>query len=245
LISQLHRSGIDSEVFGFDVYSLDETSTQREFADSIRLLELQNSKAYVSFRTAIENVSQIHLAERFGFEFVETQFRTVLKLRKEFDTSKFPYDYIRIEDESKLQEALIIAKSTIEHDRFSRDPVIGKELSGERYERYLRDSFERHDDEIWCVQSRETGRLLTFRSHRIIDDREVSLLIGGVHPDFKNLGLGVVSSHFCFNQLRESNFKRAVTHISAANVPILNLEVGHFDFQVISSFVILRKLINF
>jgi hypothetical protein len=245
LISQLRRSEIDSEVFGVDVYSLAEPSTQKDFSEAITYLQLQNSKTYISFRTSIENISQIHLAEKFGFEFVETQLQTVLKLRKDFDTSRFPYDYVRIDEKSKLQEALVIAKSTIEHDRFSRDPMIGKELSGERYQRYLQDSFEREDDEIWSVQSKETGRLLTFRSHRIIDDKEVSLLIGGVHPEFKNLGLGVVSSHFCFNQLKESGFKRAVTHISSANIPILNLEVGHFNFQVVSTFVILRKLINF
>lgn len=245
MIPQLTRSEIDSEVFGFDVYSLDERSDQNTFSEAMSSLEAQTSKIYVSFRTAIENLAQIHLAEKFGFEFVETQLQTILRLRHEFDTSRFPYDYICIDSEQKLQEALFIAKSTIEHDRFSRDPLIGKELSGERYERYLRNSFDRQDDEIWCVQSKDTGRLLTFRSHRIVNDSEVSLLIGGVHPDFKNLGLGVVSSHFCFNQLRMSGFKRAGTHISSANIPILNLEIGHFNFQVNQTFVILRKLINF
>jgi hypothetical protein len=66
------------------------------------------------------------------------------------------------------------------------------------------------------------------------------LLLGGVHPNYKNIGLGVISSHYCFNQLKDDGFKRVITHISAANMPIINLELGHFGFKVEDVCVVLR-----
>ena len=70
------------------------------------------------------------------------------------------------------------------------------------------------------------------------------LLLGGVHPNHKNVGLGVISSHFCFNQLKENGYKQAITHVSAANIPILNLEVGHFGFKVEETYVVLRAIFH-
>jgi hypothetical protein len=155
-----------------------------------------------------------------------------------------PYEYVLVDNHNDLAQVLKIAGATIEHDRYSRDPKIGKQISGDRYQRYLLDSFQREDDQIWSVRSKATKEILTFRSHRSVNEKEVNLLIGGVHPDHKSVGLGVVSSYFCFNQLRSMGYKRATTHISAANIPIINLEVNHLNFRVTDTFVVLRKVIN-
>jgi hypothetical protein len=71
---------------------------------------------------------------------------------------------------------------------------------------------------------------------------EVNLLIGGVHPEFKDIGLGIISSHFCFNQLRLSGYRRAITHISAANTPIMNLELGHLGFRLSQTYIVMRAI---
>lgn len=233
---------IDSEVMELSAWTLSEVQSESDFHDVIQSVGNSLHTNYITCKLPIENIHLIHAAEAAGFHFVETQFKTSLRLNKTFNTSKYPYDYLALDSSDDLSEVFEIAENTIEHDRFSRDPRVGSTASGLRYRKYLEDSFQRDDDEIWVVKSRSTGQILTFRSHRRVSSEEVSLLIGGVHPNFKDVGLGIVSSHFCFNQLRQAGYRRAVTHISAANTPIVNLEVGHLGFRVIQTYVVLRAI---
>ena len=235
---------VDSEALSLNAWNLTEIESAGDFQLAIKSVTQNPGRNYVTCKLPIESLELVHAAESAGFSFVETQFQTILRLTKTFDTSKYPYEYVPVLSDDQLSEVLQIAETTIEHDRFSRDPKIGSGSSGLRYRRYLEDSYNKDKDEIWAVKSKMTGKLLTFRSHRVINETEVSLLLGGVHRDFKNVGLGVVSSHFCFNQLRDAGYRRAITHISAANVPILNLEVGHFDFKIQKSYVVMRADLN-
>ena len=234
---------IDSDVLNLAVWSLSDVEFESDFPDVIQSISGFQKSNYITCKLPIESIHLIHAAEAAGFHFVETQFKTIIRLNRTFDTSKYPYDYVNLKSSDDLSEVLRIAESTIEHDRFSRDPKIGSKASGLRYRNYLEDSFQRDNDEIWVVKSRSSGRILTFRSHRHVSKDEVSLLIGGVHPDFKDIGLGIISSHFCFNQLREAGYRRAVTHISAANTPIVNLELGLLGFRVRQTYVVMRALI--
>lgn len=233
---------IDSKVFDLSAWNLSDIESESDFLEVIQSVSNSQNTNYITCKLPIESIHLIHAAEAAGFQFVETQFKTTLRLNKTFDVSKYPYDYVALESPDDLPEVLKIAESTIEHDRFSRDPKIGSMASGLRYRKYLEDSFQRDDDEIWVVKSRSTGQILTFRSHRRVSKEEVSLLIGGVHPDFKDVGLGIISSHFCFNQLRQAGYRRAVTQISAANTPIVNLEVGHLGFRVGQTYVVMRAI---
>lgn len=231
---------IDSEALGLNAWNLSEIGTVDDFQSAIKSVASYSGRSYITCKLPIENLDFIHAAESAGFSFVETQFQTALKLTRTFDTSTYPYEYVPVLSESQLSEVQQIAETSFEHDRYSRDPRIGRNLSALRYRRYLENSYNNDKDEIWAVRSRVTGDLLTFRSHRVINKSEVTLLLGGVHHDFKKLGLGVVSSHFCFNHLRDAGFRRAITHISAANIPIVNLEVGYLGFKVVKSCVVMR-----
>lgn len=233
---------VDSEVLELSAWSLSDIQSESDFVEAIQSLSGSKTTNYITCKLPIEGIHLIHAAEEAGFHYVETQFKTTLRLNKTFDTSKYPYDYVCLDSSDDLPEVLKIAENTIEHDRFSRDPRIGLKASGLRYRTYIEDSFQRESDEIWVVRSRSTGQVLTFRSHRRVNEDEVILLIGGVHPDFKDVGLGIISSHFCFNQLRQAGYRRAVTHISAANTPIVNLEVGHLGFRVGQTYVVMRAI---
>ncbi len=233
---------VDSKVLELSAWNLSGIVSESDFLEAIQSVESSETTNYITCKLPIESIYLIHAAETAGFHFVETQFKTVLRLNKSFDTAKYPYDYMRIESSEDLSKVMKIAESTIEHDRFSRDPRIGSKASGLRYREYLEDSFHRDDDEIWAVKSKSTGQILTFRSHRQMSQDEVNLLIGGVDPDFKDLGLGIISSHFCFNQLRVSGYRRAITHISAANTPIMNLELGHLGFRISQTYLVMRAI---
>ena len=236
---------IDTEVFGFDVYSFNSANTTSSLAEQIKEIEVLGRPAYLTLRIDALETSEIEKVESHGFHYVETSFSTTVRLpKKRFDTTRYPYEYHKIESLAELDEVCEIADRTTNLDRFTLDPMIGKQLSGKRYVRYLQRSFQDASEEIWAVRSRKSERLLTFRSHRWVSADKVRLLNGGVHPDFKECGLGVVSTHFCFNSLMEFGAKKADTQISAANVPVVNLEVGHFNFKVTKTFVTLRKVVN-
>jgi len=237
---RINRLEIDSAVAGMDVYECMVKSSDVSFLDIVAEVQRRSTRSYIVVKVPASDLTMIQAAEDAGFRFAELQYRTAYRIRGNFDTSRYAFDYVRVQSQSLLDQACDIAKTSIVHDRVSLDPALGSGISGARYVAYLKDSFARDEDEIWAVKSRASGHLLTFRSYRRTDESTVNLLIGGVHPDHKNSGLGVISSHFCFNQLHADGVRKAFTHVSAANLPILNLEVGHFGFRVTDAHVVLR-----
>jgi len=75
-----------------------------------------------------------------------------------------------------------------------------------------------------------------------VSSTEALFLLGGVRADLKNVGVGPVSEYFEFNELIRKGIKTGITHISAANYPIVNLEIGKIGFRVLATFAVLRKL---
>ena len=232
---------VDTAAFGRPVLSLSEVSP----ADDLVKIEgdyvAEHRPMYVSTRVPLEDLVAIHRFEKQGFSFVECQLRTMIRFRTEFDVSGHGYEYQRVTTPLELEEVLKIASSTIVHDRFSVDPEVPRGISGKRYEAYVRHSFQRADEEVWRLYCPKEKRTLAFRTHRRVSKDEVLLLLGGVHPEFLALGLGVISSHYCFNQMRKDGVKRAITHISAINRPIFDLEVSHLGFRLQAAFAVLRK----
>lgn len=236
----LQRVDLDSEIFGRPTFMLSELSTAADFEMALEHIAKVEEESYTVCKIPIENMVLIHLAQERGFVFLETQFRTVVTLKHAPLGIHDRYSYIRVEQESQLSEVLAMASESVVHDRVSRDPLLGPTLSGERYRRLLIRSFEADDEEIWAVVSSSSNDLLTFRSHRKLNRSEVLLLNGGVHPRHKGSGLGVISSHFCFAQLQADGHRRAISHISTTNVPIVNLEIGYCKFRVTDAFAVLR-----
>lgn len=235
------RIPIDSEVFGSNVLSLYGVTREDDIAAEESRYLAEFSPTYVSCRVPIEDLAVIHLLEKHGFRFIECQIRSVVRFGRDYDVSRYPYGYEQVTSEKAINSVLEIASKTIVHDRFTMDDEVPMWVSGERYRRYVRKSFDTPDEEVWRLFDPETDATLAFRTHKHTEPGQILMLLGGVHPDFKNLGLGIVSSHFCFNQLRNNGVRRGITHISAINYPIFNLEIGSLGFRVLASFAILRK----
>lgn len=238
---ECHAIDIDSEVFGRATFSVSEISTAADLDGALTEIDSNNPTSYTTCKVPSDRLDLTLAAQERDFLFLETQLRTKLRLRIAPAGHHDRYDYVNVDHPDQLEELQEIAGRTIEHDRVSRDPLLGPAASGERYRRYLRQSFEHDDEEIWAVRSLDSGRLLTFRSHKTVSPTEVLLLNGGVHHNYKGVGLGVISSHFCFAQLRAAGATHAVSHISAGNVPIMNLELGYCNFKVVQSFAVLRR----
>ena len=239
---KVERIEVDSVVLGRSVLALkDLTSTDDLAAEEVRYLQ-QFRPAYVSCRVPLEDLATVHRLEQQGFQFVECQIRSTIRFARDYDVSRYPYHYQRVTTREALDQVLDIASRTVLHDRFTIDSAVRQGISGERYRRYVEQSFAAPDEAVWRLYDPASKQTLNFRTHRVTRAGEVLLLLGGVHPEFKSLGLGVIASYFCLNQMRRDGFRRGVTHISAINYPVFNLEIGNLGFRVNATFAVLRKV---
>jgi hypothetical protein len=239
---KVERIEIDSEVFGRNVLSLCDVNPEDGLGNKESRYLKEFSPVYVSCRIPMEDLTTIHRLEDQGFRLIEFQIRSVIHFKKTYEVSKYPYEYQRVTTEEALHDVLDIAGVTVVHDRFTVDGSVPPGISGERYRRYVQKSFDSSNEEVWRLYDPVAKTTLSFRSHRLTAPGEVLLLLGGVHPDYKTLGLGVISSFFCFNQMRKDGIRKAVTHISAINYPVFNLEIGNLGFRVLTTFAIMRKI---
>lgn len=240
---RIYQNDFETRILGETIFIIEELSCPDDLEIAYRTIEA-NRPCYSLLKLDQAQLPLVHHAEELGFRFLELQFETVLTLSRAQVPRASEFTYERIDTEDQFENVAQIARNAISQDRVSRDPLLGPELSGERYVAFLRNSFESADEEVWSLRRRSTGEYVSFRSHRRVNDSEVRLLVGGIRTDLQNLGLGQLSSDHCFFSLRQQGYRRARTSISATNVPIVNLELGHLGFRVRRATFILRKVLS-
>jgi len=233
---------VDSEVLGGNVLAISDFNPAIDFAEFEQGYVKEFNPVYVSCKIPLERISEIQILEAQGFGLIECQIRASVKLRKMHDVSRFSYDFEPVTREEDLTSVLEIAGTTFAHDRFSTDPRLAPGLSGARYRAYVRHSFQSPDEAVFRLVDRATSRVVAFKTHRYVSEREVLFLLGGVHPDYKNLGVGLINEYCEFNMLMQRGVRLGITHISASNYPIFNLEVGNLGFRVLTTFAVMRKI---
>lgn len=240
---KVELSEIDSRVFGRSVLAIHDLDPAADFAAFERDYVERFNPVYVACKVPLERVADTHVLERHGFNLIECQIRSAIKLRKPFDVSAFrQYEFERVTREEDLAEVLEIAATTFVHDRFSIDLTLSPEISGNRYKEYVLKSFRSTDEAVYRLIDRTSGRVVAFKTHLYRGGNEVLFLLGGVHAEYKSLGIGLINEYFEFNELIAKGIKKGVTHISAANYPVFNLEIGNLGFRVLTTFAVLRKL---
>lgn len=232
---------VDSGVFGATVLAIDEFSAA-DFARFEADYIAAHRPVYVSCKVPLGQVRDIHALEGHGFHLVECQIRSSIDLRREWDTSAYPYRFAEVTNRDDLEAVLEIARTTFIHDRFSVDPLLPPEISGKRYCRYVEQSFDAPNESVYRLYDPATNRTVAFKTHRLLDKGEVLFLLGGVHPKFQRLGLGVINSFWEFNTLRQKGYVRGVTHISAGNHHVFNVEIGRLGFKVLATYAVMRKV---
>jgi hypothetical protein len=233
---------IDSRVLACTVLAICDFDPNSDFVAFERSYIAEHAPGYVSCKVPLEDLASVHVLEDAGFRLAECQIRSSVKLRKPYDTSSFPYEFKRVTRGEDLDEVLAIAGATFIHDRLSMDSSMPPGIAGRRYQAYVLKSFQSPDEAVYRLIDRTTGSAAAFKTHRYVSAREVLFLLGGVHPDLKGLGLGPINEYFEFNELIRKGITHGVTHISASNYPIFNLEIGHLGFRVVTTFAVMRKV---
>lgn len=232
---------VDSKVFGRPMLSLSGFEANADFRAFEEDYVARYQPAYVTAKLRMDELEALHELEAAGFRFMECQIRSALRLRQPYPAD-FPYRLEAVESEEALEPVLDIAAKTFVHDRFANDLGLPKGFSGERYRAYVRHSYEQANEAVYRLIEEETGATVGFKTHRYVSSSEGLLLLGGVAPECKNAGVGVINEYLEFNELRRKGIQRVLTHFSAANHAILQLEIGRLGFRVESTLAVLRKI---
>ena len=232
---------VDSLVFGRPTYSADSIVNNLEDLLKFKSQLSAITSGAVSCKVPAENVNLINELESDGFRFQETQLQSKVKLRDYSDQVHGAYEIRIVSNENELREVQELAKSAFSKDRFSVNSDIGEVLSGQRYSQFVEKSFTSKDEEVFGLYEIGNTKPLAFRTHRITSDEDILFLLGGVSPLFQGMGLGAIAWLKMSTLLCSRGFKRAITHISAANLDVLNLEISQFHFKVTKSLIVLSK----
>lgn len=234
---------IDSEVLGRAILELS-GPYDGELAQLEEQYVREHQPLYVVYKAPIEDVATIQHLEDHGFRFVETQLRLTFRLRGHFDTGKVPYLFERVTTEDQLRGVLEIAANTFTDDRFVVDPKLPNagQVSGARYQAYVRQSFVRPDERVYRLVNPASGQTVAFKTHRLVAPDEALMLLGGVHADYKAAGLAAINAYHEFNEMIANGVKRFTTHVSARNYGVMNLEISGFQYRIKQTFIVLRKI---
>jgi len=243
---EVSKNDVDSAVLGRPVLEIGEFDGSRDFAAFEEEYVNRENPIYVVCKIPAERLADVHALEDRGFRFVEFQMRLRGALRKTYDTSGYDYTYSEVTGARDLEAVLDVASSIFEHDRVSRDPFFqrwtGRNISGERYRRYVLKSFEADNECVYKLVDNATRDVVGFSTHRIPTPESALLLVGGVRNSERAGGVGAINDYFALNELKRKGVKWFHTHVSGANYPIVNLEVRGIGFRVVQSSVVLRKV---
>ena len=232
---------IDSEVFRGNVLAIEDFDPDEDFAGFEAAYLEAHRPVYVSCKVPLQRVAHIHRLEHCGFNLIECQVRSSINLNAAWQVPANPYAFARVTTRPELEAVLEIAASAFEHDRLSVDPLVPRHVSGERYRRYVERSFSSSDEAVYRLYDPAQGTTVAFKTHRYMRHGEVLLLLGGVSSKLRGHGLGVINTYAEFAELRRLGFARGVTHISAANHEVFNVEIGKLGFRVLATFAVMRK----
>ena len=233
---------VDSEVLKGNVLSVEDFDAGMDFAAFEAEYLGKYRPVYVSCKIPWDRIAEVHRLEEHGFRLIECQIRSAINLRATTKVPEVPYAFEKVTTEAELEAVLEAVGTAFENDRFSIDPLIPEEVSGTRYRRYVERSFRSRDEAVYRLYDPQAGTTVAFKTHRYLGKGEALLLLGGVSREYRRLGLGVINTYAELNELRRLGITRAVTHFSAANYQIFNLEIGRIGYRVLKTFAVLRKI---
>jgi len=237
----INKIEIDSKIFGKNFLEIRDFSNDVDFKEFEKGYIKEYNPYYVLCKIPLENIREIQSIGRYGFEFIEFQLREKANLRKLFPVFK-PYKMELVTTSDDLEIVLEIAATTFEHDRFSVDPLMEKNFSSRRYKEYVLKSFRANDEFLYKLFNSETGEILGFKTHKIVNGNEALMFLGGVANMYKKSPVPVINNYLELNELFHKGVKKVTTHISGGNYGVLNLEVKEFGYKVVNGFVVLRKI---
>ena len=218
-------------------------SAWKEITEIIRFIPEEPSYVYCEL-DATDLVS-IHALEEAGFRFSEFRVSSILKTDDSEISIRPFYPFVAeiITEKTQFNSAVKILQEAYDDDRFSTDPLIGKEFAKKRVIENLKKSFKSWPNEFLLgIFNSHTDELVAFRSGAIIQKTEAWLYQYGIAPASPFHHTADMVEAFTIHFLKEMG----VVHIHAVstgfNIPELNRLTQNHGYKMVSSYVLLRKV---
>ena len=243
---KLIKLEIESAILGKNVYQVELLDDAASFADEESSIIQKYQPYYLQCQVDAGDLAAIHEMEAAGFRFVE------FRLRKQLDVNSFhsvdqlayfPYVTKSVRDEKSYEKALHILQQSQPDDRYSKDPLISRDISMKRLQWYLKKSFENSEREfVWGLFNKNTSELLGFKTIEMSKQNQVLFEQTAIQQDldkekFTFMLDALVISHYLGEGI---NYFFSVT--SAFNLMEVDLHISDLNYKNISSSLILRKI---
>jgi len=233
---------IDTKAVNNIVARLDDFNSSEDFKKFEQEYLIKQKPYYVYVKLPISDLADIHCLNKLGFEFIETQFEMEKSVKRIKNPYENAFDFVEVTSYKDLDKIIQLASTIFTDDRFTIDSSLPGDFAGKRYAEYIRQSFESSSEKVFALISKKDNVVCGLKSHKVISDKTVLLLLGGVDNKYKNTPIGLINAISEINYFVDMGYKKAVTHISARNTAIINLELSWLGYKVIEANVILRKI---
>jgi len=221
------------------------------FADSDRtsietIQEIQ--EGLVTIKLPVSRIDLVHQLETLGYNYIENQIviEKRLSLLKGINSlyTNIAIDFHPVGITTEADKALLIdevGKGMFDTDRFTVDPLFGKNVSSKRFVNWVKDLFEKEAVCTTLVKNKETNEAVSF----IITDyskKHPHGVLGGAFSASKKSGVSHLAIYFALQEAQQKGYKRFRTAISSNNIGIFNIYSSIFSFNIIDTKIVLRKL---
>jgi len=239
------KEELDSQAFGRAVLQITEPETQGDFRLFERQYLAEHDPVYVYVRIPSDDLEQVHFFEAQGFRFMELQLRMSKRLpARRFNTSMFDsvlgMEIVGPGDD--IESILKLADDIFDRDRILIDPLLEPQIAKRRYRLYISKSWQSEDEELLRFYDKRNGKLVSFHTHKYMDDQLVLTFLGGHAREYQSTGLGSGCALNYFNHWIERGCRRVRTHVSMAHLKALENEYKGHDYKAEQAFMLLRKI---
>lgn len=234
-------NSVDSAILGGAVFELRDLGPGDDFGPFERDHLLPSAPRLAIAKVPAADIAGARHLEDHGFRFAEFQIELIHRMKAPPKVEPWPYRWEAVTEEEGLAQVLALADTIFAHDRYTTDPELGPEVSGARYQAYVRRSYATEGEAVYAMRAVEGGPVLSFGTFRRTGETEARLLMGGVAEHMKGSGLGVIHDRLGLATYWNLGIRILHTAVSGHNIPILALEVAHLGFKPVRSWVVLHK----
>lgn len=239
---------IESDILKKNVYKLLDIENINEFKKEESSIIDEHKPYYIQCTVDAGDLKKIHQLEESGFRFVEFRYRKKLdmnRFHKVDELSFYPYYIKLISVEDEFEEARQLINARKADDRFSRDPLIKKELSQNRLQAYLEKSFRRYPDElIYGLYNKYHPGLFAIRTG--IMKNKYKILFGQISlkENQDDEKAAYMIDTLIISELIKRDIQFFYTVTSGYNIFEMDVHISGLHYRIESTYAILRKIYN-
>lgn len=235
-----------STIFGYPVveWHCDSLSVlPEEVSQVINMAQQQFDAKLISVILACPKPLVVSAFERCGFSYIQDR----LNIQKQLTAATYnfyPFVFVPVSEKRELTELLKYCHKLKFDDRYSTDPTIGKSLSLQRNKQFLINSFQNNNQRIYILWNRTRKTIDGFRTYDFSKKGVASVLLGGAVKNDKVFEYDKILNYLEMEVLYSLNIRKLSLVVSTTNYPEINRYISELGYRVISSSVIMRKIID-